>query len=133
MNARNRYRSGKEVWLSAALFPLKLYTILALFALVCWHMTLTPSLSFWSPGFWSSGDNLDWAVLGWANSDFNLFTMFATGGYYIAAVILLWGGLWQLFITSRRAAIVSLVFAVAAFLIGVWLPNYSLSVAFDTL
>jgi hypothetical protein len=98
-----------RVWLAASLFPLKIYTVVAALWLIVWHAGLPANKSY-----------------SWYNavSDFSFFADCVRQGYFLVAFALVLGGLIQWFKCSRKAALWSMAFGVAAFVIGVILSPY---------
>jgi len=90
------------LWLAAALFPLKVYTIAVGSALLLWH---------------SSGPRVP--------SDLAYITAYAVYGYYLVAGMLALGSLLQWFISTRAAALWSAGFAIAAITIVLLLRPYT--------
>lgn len=117
MNAMRTSPQDCKVWLSAFLFPFKIYTVVAVLPLIIWHGNLPPDQS---SGFNRSVD-YSWH---YRISEFCLVADYVRIGYFIIAFILLAGGLAQFFVISRKAAFWSLIFGMAALIIGILLWNY---------
>jgi hypothetical protein len=103
-----------RTYLDALLFPLKIYTALAVIWIAIWHALLPV-------------DNSD--PLGLATTDFYTFVSFVAAGYILSGLILMAGGIIQLGLCSRRAWIWSLSFAVAALIIGIGMAHYAGGIA----
>jgi hypothetical protein len=108
---RNYYPDWRT-WLAASLFPFKIYTVAVVIVLYYWYMCLPPKPTLKTLDYHSA------AVM--AYSDFGYMATYAVYGYFICAGILIVGGLVQMFTSSRRASVASIVFGVAAVVIG-WL------------
>ena len=99
-----------QKWLSASLFPFKLYVILAVNCLFAWHARLP------------SQNSVMWHI---AIGDFNTAAVGALLGYALSTVILVAGGFVQMFMCSRRAALWSISFGVAGLIVGLILWYYT--------
>jgi hypothetical protein len=102
-----------EVWFSAFLFSFKLFAVVVAALLLIWHVMLPPNNS-------NAQTGLDQAWFS-ASHDFAMVASGVSLLYFLAAGILVIGGLVQLFKYSRRAAIWSIAFGVLAFIIGLFL------------
>jgi hypothetical protein len=102
-------------WFDAFLFVFKLFTVCVTILLLIWYMELPPNHSSRQAGIderWYS-----------ASYDFATVASKASFLYYLAAGVLVVGGLIQLFKYSRRAAIWSIMFGILALLIGMFLAH----------
>jgi hypothetical protein len=112
-----RNRAAETDWrtyLDASLFPLKIYTVLAVIWVIAWHVFLPT-------------DNSD--PLGMATADFNTFASFVAAGYVLSGLILMVGGFIQAGIGSRRAWIWNISFAAVALIIGIYMVHYAGGIA----
>jgi hypothetical protein len=115
-------RSHGQVWLAAALFPLKVYTVLGFVPLLIWHAKLPPTVQVppWGSRRWPE-------YLDSARYDFTYFAQFAILAYFVTGVLLVLGGLTQALTCSRRQAILSISFGLAALIIGIILGPFGRS------
>lgn len=102
-----------RTYLDASLFSLKVFTVLAVVWMLCWH------------AFLPTDNPLHLA----ATADFYTFASFVAAGYFFSGAILLVGGIIQVGFSSRRAWIWSLSFALAALIIGVCMAHYAGGIA----
>jgi hypothetical protein len=105
-----------KVWFTAFLFPFKAFTVGATLLLFIWHATLPPNQSNAQTGF-------DYAWY-YAADDFALVASGMSIFYFLAAGVLVIGGLIQLLKYSRRAALWSIAFGIFAFIIGIYLAAF---------
>jgi hypothetical protein len=106
-----------KVWLSASLFPLKLYTALAVLWLVIWHSLLPANQSSALTGIFDAG----WHA---RVSDFCAAAQYVRLGYLLIAFVLVVGSLVQWFKQSHKAASWSFVFGAGALVAAIWLRGY---------
>ena len=105
-----------QEWFKVSLFPFKIYTVLVVVILVLWHISLPPYP--WRRGFEEAmGIAHDFAAEN-AYSDFGYIATYAVDGYFVCAGVLIIGGIVQIFTSSRRAAIITIAFGIAAVIIG---------------
>jgi hypothetical protein len=83
--------SKMQIWLSAGLFPLKVYAVLAGLWLVIWHSRLPPN---WVTSLRPPEIDHRWEL---ATGDFSAVAHLILPGYLIVATILLLGGSYQLY------------------------------------
>ncbi|HTR41664.1 MAG TPA: hypothetical protein VMH87_08625 [Pseudomonadales bacterium] len=121
-----RNRAAEVDWrtyLDASLFPLKIYTVLAVVWMVIWHACL-PTYPPYPSNFAPLADPVIMAM-----DDFYTFASFVAAGYLFCGLILLAGGIIQVGLCSRRAWIWSLSFAVAALIIGIGMAYFAGGIA----
>jgi hypothetical protein len=104
-------------WLSASLFPLKIYTLVAVPWLIVWHSRLPQNRSSGLNGFL---DERWFYVV----SDFSAVAGYVRFGYFVVALVLLIGGVVQSFKQSPKSASGSIAFGIAAVVLGTWLGGY---------
>lgn len=103
---RNRVaETDWRTYLDASLFPLKIFTVLAVIWVIAWHSLL--------PGSNSDPD------------DFYTFASFVAAGYLLSGFILMAGGIIQGGFCSQRASLWSLSFAVVALIIGIGMACFA--------
>ena len=110
--------SDWRTWFRASLFPFKLYTVAVVIGLFYWYGSL-PAKPIRRGFEVALGMRRDYAAE-LAYSDFGYMTTWAVYGYFVCAGVLIIGGLVQAFTSSRRTAIFSFAFGIAAAVIG-WL------------
>ena len=113
-NAMRAISPDWQIWLRASLFPFKIYTAAAVLPLIIWHERLPPSQS---PGF----DDYAWMR---AVTDLSIAASDIRLGYFLAALILVIGGLAQWSKWSEKTAFLNLAFGIGALAIGFWLHGY---------
>jgi hypothetical protein len=110
-----RNRAAETDWrtyLDASLFPLKIYTALAVIGIMARYALLPTD-----------------DVLGMLTADFYTFASFVAGGYLLSGLILITGGIIQGGFCSQRASLWSLSFAGAALIIGFSMARFAGGVA----
>lgn len=107
-----------RTWFRASLFPFKLYTVAVLLVLFYWYSSLPPKPI--RRGYEEALGMQHDTAAELAYGDFGCMATWAVYGYFICAGVLIVGGLVQVFTSSRRAAIFSIAFRLAAAIIG-WL------------
>jgi hypothetical protein len=105
-----------EVWFSAFLFSFKLFTVGVAVLLLTWYVILPSNHSNAQTGF-----DHAWYF---ASDDFAMVAFGMSPLYFLAAAILVIGGLIQLFKYSRRAALWSIAFGVFALIVGIFLAAW---------
>ena len=100
-----------EPWFAAFLFAFELLTVSVAVLLLIWYVMLPPNHSNAQTGF-----DETWYM---ASDDFAMVAFGVSFLYFLAAGVLLIGGLIQLFKYSRRAAIWSIAFGVFALIVGI--------------
>ena len=100
-----------ETWFAAFLFSFKLLTVSMAILLLIWYVMLPPNHSNAQTGFDEA-----WYL---ASDDFAMVAFSVSFLYFLAAGVLVIGGLIQLFKYSRRAAIWSIAFGVFALIVGI--------------
>lgn len=119
-SAMRTFLPNVREWITAILFPFKLYTVIAGVWLLIWQATLPPNrMQSWKEPLF----NIDftWAI---AAGEFTYVAHNVVVGYFASAAILLIGGLIQRAQCQRRAAVVSVAFGIAALIIGLLLRPY---------
>lgn len=116
MNAMRAFLQDYQSWLSAFLFQFKIYTVIAILPLIIWYENL--------PQYQESAIGVVDYSWYYRLSEFCLVGNYVGEGYLVTAFILSAGGLAQFFIISRKTAIWSIVFSIAALVIGNSLRNY---------
>jgi hypothetical protein len=120
-------RSTQSNWLAASLFPLKIYTVFVGIILFCWHANLPPDQTYSQLPFIGSRSHPPEIDQVWfqATTDFAYATHFARFGYFFCAVVLIIKGVIQLYKDSRKTGVFSIIFGLAASLIGLLLTSYA--------
>lgn len=113
-----------ETWLSALLFPFKLFPVCAALCILIWYFILPPNNSGMSTS------SIDVAFFTAAH-DFRIAAVSVGLLDFLSASVLAMGGCIQLFKYSRSAAFWSIAFGVFAIALGIvmgrlcdWAPDY---------
>jgi uncharacterized protein YacL len=109
--------SMPESWFGALLFAFKLLTVLLVTLLFVWHETLPPNHTDYHTG----ARDMVWYS---ASYDFFMVAVQVSLLYFLAAAVLVIGGLVQLVKYSRKAAIWTLAFGILALIIGIMLAVF---------
>jgi hypothetical protein len=109
-------RSSKSNWLAASFFPLKIYTLFVCVRLFCWHANLPSNQTYSQLTILPSKSHPPKIDQVWFQSatDFAYLSNIARLGYFFCAIVLIIVGAIQCYKVSRKAGILSIIFALAA-------------------
>jgi hypothetical protein len=113
MRINDFVRANWRTWFAVCLIPIQVYVAVAFLWVIKWKMDLPEDKA----GDWfAKSDGLQYAA--------NLVTI----GYFSSVILLSVGGLIQFCLRCFRAATTTMIFALAALIIGICLGNFAIGI-----